>query len=331
MPFTVAPESIYALEPHWNHLLSSSGGGNVFSSWEFQSVWFETIGRNCEPVTLAVRDNGRLVGIIPLVLKGQCLAFSGGEDVSDYLDMLIEKGSEIPALTAFMSYLEENPWGQVELFSLRANSPTLKHLPVIAAQYKWHVEVSEQDVCPIVCLPDNWDSYLASLNKKDRHELRRKIRRLENDETSEFCLGTNLAEDTLNFLKLHKNSDDDKAIFMTDEMEEFFKRIAQELEKKGQYGMYLIKVAGKVVSAVMCFFTPTELLLYNSGFDRNYGHLSVGLLTKAFCLRDAIERGLPVFNFLRGREPYKYHLGGKDEIVYRMLIRRQPLEPMEGA
>jgi CelD/BcsL family acetyltransferase involved in cellulose biosynthesis len=225
-------------------------------------------------------------------------------------------------LSALLDFIVDQPWSEIELGSLRANSPTLQYLPLLAGQHGWQADVSTQDVCPTVCLPGDWDTYLAGLNKKDRHELRRKIRRLDNEGASEFFLGTNLAVDMSKFIELHRESAEAKAVFMTGDMEAFFYRIAREFHQKNQYGMYLMKVDGEVVSAVMCFFTPDELLLYNSGFRRDYSHLSVGLLTKAFCLRDAIERGLPVFNFLRGREPYKYHLGGQDEIVYKMTIKR---------
>jgi CelD/BcsL family acetyltransferase involved in cellulose biosynthesis len=40
------------------------------------------------------------------------------------------------------------------------------------------------------------------------------------------------------------------------------------------------------------------------------------------CIRDAVEAGLPFFDFLRGDEPYKYDLGGKDYPLYRMVVKR---------
>ena len=62
--------------------------------------------------------------------------------------------------------------------------------------------------------------------------------------------------------------------------------------------------------------------MYNSGFDPAFADLSVGLLLKATTIRDAIERGLDSFEFLRGDEQYKYHLGGVDQAVYRMTVVR---------
>jgi CelD/BcsL family acetyltransferase involved in cellulose biosynthesis len=50
--------------------------------------------------------------------------------------------------------------------------------------------------------------------------------------------------------------------------------------------------------------------------------LSVGLLNKALCIREAIEEGRRAFDFLRGSERYKYDLGGTDRLLYRIAVRR---------
>ena len=43
----------------------------------------------------------------------------------------------------------------------------------------WTLNVEREDVCPVVTLPDggDMDGYLATLGKKERHEIRRKVRR----------------------------------------------------------------------------------------------------------------------------------------------------------
>ena len=63
-------------------------------------------------------------------------------------------------------------------------------------------------------------------------------------------------------------------------------------------------------------------MLYNSGHDPEYRYYSVGLLLHSLCLRDALERGYRYFDFLRGNEPYKYRLGGRDHRIYRIALER---------
>jgi CelD/BcsL family acetyltransferase involved in cellulose biosynthesis len=48
--------------------------------------------------------------------------------------------------------------------------------------------------------------------------------------------------------------------------------------------------------------------------------LSVGLLSKVLCIKDSIERGKKRFDFLKGREAYKYRLGGREVPIYNCQI-----------
>ena len=49
--------------------------------------------------------------------------------------------------------------------------------------------------------------------------------------------------------------------------------------------------------------------LYNSGFDPAHSRLAPGIVLLGHVIRDAIERRVPTFDFLRGDEPYKYAFG----------------------
>ena len=71
-------------------------------------------------------------------------------------------------------------------------------------------------------------------------------------------------------------------------------------------------------------------LLYNSGYDPSLSYFSVGLLLHAMCVKDAIEKGIEYFDFLRGPEPYKAHLGGIQKSLYRMVVKTK-LEPRKHA
>jgi CelD/BcsL family acetyltransferase involved in cellulose biosynthesis len=105
-------------------------------------------------------------------------------------------------------------------------------------------------------------------------------------------------------------------------MEGFFRRVVPALATEGGVEMIFLKLGGVRAACVLCFRTDGDLLLYNSGYERAYAGLSVGLLSKAMALQRAIEQGIRRFDFLRGAEPYKYDLGARDVPVYRCVIRR---------
>jgi len=60
--------------------------------------------------------------------------------------------------------------------------------------------------------------------------------------------------------------------------------------------------------------------LYNSAYDPEYSYLSVGILSKALYIKDSIQRGKKRFDFLKGSEHYKYHLGGREVPLYNCQI-----------
>jgi len=48
--------------------------------------------------------------------------------------------------------------------------------------------------------------------------------------------------------------------------------------------------------------------------------LSVGLLSKALCIKESIREGKRRYDFLKGDESYKHQLGGREIPLYRCQI-----------
>jgi CelD/BcsL family acetyltransferase involved in cellulose biosynthesis len=174
-------------------------------------------------------------------------------------------------------------------------------------------------------LPGTWDEYQALLNKKDRHELRRKIRRMDSQTEWKWYSVTEPAEvkERLGeFITLMRQSRADKDEFMTPEREQFFYNISQRMAEMGQLQLYFLDMDGSTVATSLCFDYGGSRLLYNSGYDSEYAYYSIGLILNAMCLKDAIEQGLTYFDFLRGPEPYKAHLGGQQRNLYQMVVTK---------
>jgi CelD/BcsL family acetyltransferase involved in cellulose biosynthesis len=56
--------------------------------------------------------------------------------------------------------------------------------------------------------------------------------------------------------------------------------------------------------------------------DPSARELSPGVTGTAEYIRDRVEAGRRVFDFLRGQEPYKYEWGAADQPIYRLLVQR---------
>jgi CelD/BcsL family acetyltransferase involved in cellulose biosynthesis len=208
---------------------------------------------------------------------------------------------------------------------MREDSPSLAALPSVAAEFGVSFTSEAEDVCPQTELLDSWEAYVESLDRKHRHELRRKLRKLPQAGEVELEVLSSPGEigaEMADFLQMHRASRTEKAAFMTDQMERFFRKLVSALADEGAAEMLFLRLGGKRAAAVMCFTGEEETLLYNSGYDPDYAQFSVGLLSKALALQRAIEQGKKRFDFLRGRERYKYELGAKDFTVYRAVVGR---------
>ena len=321
MGYTVQEETFDSIWSEWESILPSCSTNTVFVTPWWQKVWWDNFHADNELHILSVREGDELIGIAPLMISDGTLTFAGDKELFDYLDFLVPKGNESRFYDALFEHITDMDWQSIDLPSVPKDSPTLEYLPTVAKAKGLEFDMEEEETTPVAYLPESWDEYLAGLRKKDRHELRRKIRRLEAaDSPHQYsCHDPDCMQD---FFRLLRASREDKDEFLTPEREKFFIDIAQELSSRDQFRLYFLEVNGERVAGCICFDYGESYLLYNSGYDPGYSQLSVGLLNKALSLQTAIEEGRQSFNFLKGNERYKYNLGGKDEAVYRLTARR---------
>lgn len=321
----IARETFESLEEDWQGLLADSYFNSIFSTFAWKKVCWEKLSQGWELFLLAARQEGQLVGIAPIMRRGTTISFIGDERVCDYFDFIVKKGQEERFFQKLIAYLDDQEWQTLDLLGIPQHSPTLNHLPALLKTKGHTVKVHPTDVCPGLDLPGSCEEYLSNLSGKSRHELRRKIRRLREEAEFRFYSvesSNTLTHDLGDFIKMLKESREDKTQFMTPQMEDFFHAMASVLDGEGYLKLFFLEVDGERVSSAMCFDYDGEYLLYNSGYDPRYASLSVGLILKAFCIQDAIASGRRRFDFLKGAEPYKYDLGGNDRPVYRIMVKR---------
>ena len=321
------------LANEWDELLERSVNPPFFMRYSYQSTWWKYLG-NDDLLLIAIRDeSGRLVGLAPLYGEtneaGQKeLSFVGCVDVSDYLDLLVSSDQVDAVHQALLDCLAsiDLVWDKLYLCSLPQNSITYTRLAEAAQRRGWQAQVSQQDVCPVITLPDSWEAYLAGIKKKQRHEIRRKIRKLESETDSRWYVVDTEAQISAameQFIILHQKSAQDKEDFWSDELIAFFKALAIELTLEGWFKLYFIEINGIPAAAMLCFDYNNEFLLYNSGYDpEQFAQLSPGNVLTSYTIQDAIRLGRSRYDFLRGAEEYKFRFGAYAEPVYDLEIFR---------
>jgi CelD/BcsL family acetyltransferase involved in cellulose biosynthesis len=320
-----AAPGLASLDSRLEDLLSRQQERLVFLHPAWLRTWLSEFGSAVEPLVLTCGD-GSLVGVAPLMRADDRLTFIGDASICDFMDVLVDPAQAEAAYASLWQQLCAEDWTELELWGLMASSPTRDRVKAFAAEHGYGIEESEEAVAPRLSLPGTWDDYLASLNKKDRHELRRKVRRLfDSGAAVDFEVLSEQADVVAamdDFLDLHTRSRQDKTDFMTPDMAMFFRRMASALAAEGLIRLFMLRINGRPAAAVLCFDAGSYLYMYNSGYDPEFSGLSVGLVSKALCLRWAIENGKTGIDFLRGDEPYKYDLGAADQQIYSLHVTR---------
>jgi CelD/BcsL family acetyltransferase involved in cellulose biosynthesis len=311
----------------WERLHGLGPRTSPFLSPRFLVPWLRAFGRGCDVrVARWSPAGGPEEGLLFLCrCGGGGWTFLGGEQVADYLDALVLPGREEIFWREFLSEgLRELGGGPLRLPGLVEGTPALALLPPLCRGMGLSCAVEEMDRAPFVSLPGSFDEYLGRLGSKERHELRRKMRR-----AGELLPGLafrvteterDLAGDLSSFAALHRKSHPAKERFMDAGMEAFFREVAEGFFSAGRLRLAFLSAGGTDVASVFQFRTDGATLLYNSGYDPAHRAAHPGLVLIARAIERSIGEGVSEYDFLRGTERYKYDLGGKDRVVYRLTV-----------
>ena len=323
MSYTLTIESFDSVISSWDKLRHCLKWGSVFVLPAWLKVWWEAFGGEAELYLRTLQQGKKAIGFAPLQVTKETASFIGSADVCDYLDFVITPGREKDFFKALLDDLRGKGIKKLDLRPLRYDSTAFTQLVSIAQNQGYEVLCHPEDVSLELDLPPTWNEYLAILKNKQRHEVRRKLRRLWEAGSAEHrCVEIGReVEDYLDiFLQLFSLSRDEKASFMNPKMESFFRSLAKAMAEIGLLRMGILQLDKVPAAMTMGFDYNGSHYLYNSAYDPQFNHLSVGLLCKILCLKESIEKGRKKWNFLKGGEPYKYQLGGQEVPLYGCQI-----------
>jgi len=347
----------------WDRLAARNPWSTPFSAWAFHRAWWDAYGANAHDETLVIcrdgADAAEPVAIIPLMHRheveptdaetrttmrhadgggltavapsAKAILF-GASYHSDYATILAAPGS-LPAVAQALAEYIATPvgeeWDVVDLRRLRCADPTANYVAQALEQRDLGPLVLErEDVCPVVTFPDRVDieGYLSTLGKKERHEIRRKVRRAEAVGEVRLTDSTDPQADLELFIELHQKRWGEKGLFPPtpggEQSRVLVRRLFELFGADGPFKLTLLSVGDRRIGAGLHFETETDLFYYNAGIDPDARDLSPGVLMIHAYVCRALERGIRRMDFLRGDESYKYEWGAVDEPIQRVLLRR---------
>ncbi|MBA7547760.1 hypothetical protein ES705_40196 [subsurface metagenome] len=323
MSYTITQESFDSLASCWANPSHSLRWNSLFVLPVWLKVWWQEFGAGAELRLGAIRQEEEVIGVAPLLVREGKTSLIGSADVCDYLDFIVAPGRERDFFSVLLDDLREKGINQLDLSPLRPDSTVLTYLVSIAQNRGYEVLCHPEDVSLELDLPSTWDEYLGILTSKQRHEVKRKLRRLEEAGNVKYRIveDTGATREAMNtFLRMFAESRTDKAAFLTAQMESFFRSLADNMAEVGLLRLGILELDTQPTAMVMCVDYNDCMYLYNSGYNPQYNSLSVGLLCKVLCIKESIQEGKKRFDFLKGDETYKYHLGGGEVPLYSCQI-----------
>ena len=331
-------ESLQSLAPAWNDLVKKGVADVPFLRFEYLQTWWNTLGggewdSTAELAIITAYENEQLIGIAPLFRAKNrdgetALLLLGSIEISDHLDLIVSPENHAEFVTGLLDWLHNSypaEWKSLDWYNLPDCSPSLAALQLEATRAGWEYAESVYQPCPYIPLPGDFDQYLGSLDKKQRHEIRRKLRRAEEsgrhvhwyivDDPAR--LDSNLDA----FIALMVQ-DPHKEAFLTPVMINQFKFSSREAFKAGYLQLAFLEVDGEKACAYLNFDYDNKIWVYNSGLDRRFMELSVGWVLLANLLKWANENKRIEFDFLRGEEEYKLRFGGHKRHVMRVKVTK---------
>lgn len=322
-------EDFRKIRNQWNSLLRSSEDNSIFYTHEWFCSWWKSFSFGKSLETLLFKDKqGELLGIAPLMSEGNKLRFIASQEVTDYCDFVVRKGKAEEFYPQLLDYLETHYSNveKIELINIKSTSLTLASLPRTAHKYGYSCLQSKAEVAPFLDLPPTYEEFLSLLSRKNRHELRRKLRRINNLEGVKIAKiinppGSQTAIKA--FIDLHKQSEPSKKKFWEKEgMVDFFREITLQFSEKKWLALLFLCHDEKIMASLLNFSYNDQVHFYNVAYNRDYSWYSPGLFLFDRSIKQAISENKRKADFLRGRERYKYYFGTKESRILSLTLNQ---------
>jgi len=313
-----------ALAPAWGDLWRRAPAATPFQSPAWLIPWWRAFAPG-DLFTVTVARAERLVGLAPFYIEdgeyGRRI-LPVGISLSDYLDVLVDP-DEPDAGRAMVEVLsgERAAWDLWSLEELRPGATSLG-LPLPSGCRE---TLSPQSACPALRL-DGGRSLGEILPKTKRRKLNlarnRAARRGPVTVEQADAAGVGPALDRL--FGLHGSrweSRGEPGVLADDAVRRFQRAAAPALQAEGLLRLYVLRIGDAVTAVYYGFACKAEASAYLTGFDPAFAFESPGTLIVAHAIEQAVAEGASTFNFLRGREAYKYDWGGIDRWNQRRTIQ----------
>ncbi|MBM4090732.1 MAG: GNAT family N-acetyltransferase [Planctomycetes bacterium] len=330
---------------------AQAGWDNVASTITFRrSAWLQSWWRYYQAdrelyVLHVTDDRGETVGITPWFIeqsvgKGRVIRPLGcGEVCSDHVGIMATAGREEQVLSALVKWLARaaagdqeaaDRWDLLDLVACdvedRVTSRFVQQLDGAGCRVHKRPALG----CWMIALPDDWETYVSSLHRIHRKQVRGLQRkwldsgkaRLHTIERSEDLEGG--MSILIDLHQRRRMSLGDAGCFASDAFRGFLHEAAARLLAENLLRLHWLEVGGRPVAADIQILAGDTVYAYQAGMEPEAADIGPGQIIQTATLKIAIEDGRRVFDFLRGDETYKSHWQARRHecVDYRVVAPR---------
>lgn len=313
------------IEPEWSRFAKSSPEVTPFQLPEWLLTWWRHFGSG-ELRVFVFRNGNEIVAIIPCFHhewqeRRQITLIGSG--ISDYLEPGIPREHAPVVLQMLADYLQrERDWNICVWQDLNSSSP-LRSLPIkgdCTLNVEPDMECTEAQLC---------GDYEQWWNQRP-HGLRRNVRRYLYKarliDEPRFCVTCNAEPEIVDALiTLHSarwRKHGEPGMIVANRSQQFLREVLDRLACTDMLRLFVLRFQEKIVAVICSFPYRQRLLSYMSAFDPEYETLGFGRLLLYYSLRYAFAHHYSSWNFLRGKEPYKFDWGARSIPKCRVTITR---------
>lgn len=321
------PVEFKELKKDWNLLLREAEIDTIFLTHDWFYTWWDCFSGDYDLEILLYYDQKkRFKGIAPFKIKKGHISFLASHQVSDYCDFIAGKKNKELFFREIFAFIEKvhSPLEKIELINIPSESGTVSIISSVAPEYGFSVSSSVSELVPVLELPDSLDKYLSDFKRKNRHELRRKMKRVEKlpGLSIKKIKGYEEVRDCISsFIQLHEKSDSDKDLFWKERnMRTFFKEITRRFSSNEWVELVLLYQYERLMAGLLAFDYHNIIYLYNTAYSNDYAWYSPGIYLFYEMIVSAIKDNKEKVDFLRGRENYKYFFQAKESKIHNLII-----------
>lgn len=315
------------IRPSWDHVYAADPEANFFLSPFWLWPWLKSMEQRW--VILGVRrasHSDAWVAFMPLQQRTHMRPKGGfynelamaGNRFADYAGLICQPEFATAAIPLIGAHIRQMSWRRITFEQVRMSEGRLSLLlagadpgtiPIQRAFPPLYRGI-DNSVCPFVTLPDSFDAYLATLSANTRQKIRRVLRKVEGDPAFRVTCSTpeTVERDVALLLGLWDRKWRPQKGERTDNIVATMRFMLTAAGRNGALYLPMLWQGDVLLGALGNLVDPIrkEMLFLIAGRNTDADEPPPGIALHAYAIREAIQRGFRIYDFLRGDEKYKF-------------------------